>query len=133
MRDERILLVQLADIGDLVLTTPAIAALREAHPKAVIDLLATTQALPILPDGLVNETLSFDRAGKSASRAMFAPDNLQRLLRIKRKRYDTLVFFHHFTLRAGLWKFRLIARASGARRIIGLQNGHGGLPDRFAA
>lgn len=134
MRYERILLVQLADIGDLVLTTPAIAALREAHPHAVIDLLAATQALPILPDGLVNEALSFYRAGKSASRAMFAPDNLLLLLRIKRKRYDMLVFFHHFTLRAGLWKFRLIARASGARRIIGLQNGTAGfltdsLPD----
>ncbi|MCY4464586.1 MAG: WecB/TagA/CpsF family glycosyltransferase [Chloroflexi bacterium] len=134
MLNERILLVQLADIGDLILTTPAIAALREAHPKAVIDLLASAQALPILPDGLVNERLSFDRAGKSASRAMFAPDNLQLLMRIAWKRYDTLVFFHHFTLRLGLWKFRLIARASGARRIIGLQNGKAGfltdsLPD----
>lgn len=134
MMDERILLVQLADIGDLVLTTPAIAALREAHPKAAIDLLAAAQALPILPDGLVNETFEFDRAGKSASRAMFAPDNLPLLLQIMRKHYDTLVFFHHFTLRAGLWKFRLIARASGANRIVGLQNGKAGfltdsLPD----
>ncbi len=134
MMNERILLVQLADIGDLVLTTPAIAALREAQPTAVIDLLAAAQALPILPDGLVDETFAFDRAGQSASRAMFAPGNLSLLLRIVRKRYDSLVFFHHFTLRAGLWKFRLIARASGAKRIIGLQNGKAGfltdsLPD----
>ncbi|MCY4146934.1 MAG: WecB/TagA/CpsF family glycosyltransferase [Chloroflexi bacterium] len=134
MRSERILLVQLADIGDLVLTTPALAALREARPKATIDLLAATQALPIVPAELVNEILSFDRAGKSASRAMFARDNLPLLLRIIQKRYDSLVFCHHFTLRAGLWKFRLIARASGAKRIIGLQNGKAGfltasLPD----
>lgn len=123
MKGERILLVQLADIGDLVLTTPAIAALREAQPEAAIDLLAAAQALPILPEGLVNEIYAFDRAGKSASRAMFAPDNLPLLPRIMRIRYDTLIFFHHFTLRAGLWKFRLIARVSGAKRIIGLQNG----------
>lgn len=123
MMGERILLVQLADIGDLVLTTPALAALREAQPTATIDLLAAAKALPILPDGLVNETLKFDRADTSASRAMFAPGNLRLLPGIARRRYDSLVFFHHFTLRAGLWKFRLIARVSGARRIIGLQNG----------
>ncbi len=28
----RFLIVQLADIGDLILSTPALAALREAHP-----------------------------------------------------------------------------------------------------
>ncbi|MYE77678.1 MAG: WecB/TagA/CpsF family glycosyltransferase [Chloroflexi bacterium] len=123
MMGERILLAQLADIGDLVLTTPAMAALREAHPQASIDLLASAQALPIVPAGLVDEALPFVRAGKNATRAMFAPDNLRLLLQIARKRYDTVVFFHHFTLRAGLWKFRLLARASGARRIIGLQNG----------
>ena len=41
MAVERILLVQLADIGDLVLATPAMASLREALPKAKIDLLAS--------------------------------------------------------------------------------------------
>ena len=134
MRSERILLVQLADIGDLILTTPALAALREARPQATIDLLAAAQALPILPAGLVNDTLSFDRAGKNASRALFAADNLRLLLHIARRHYDNVVFFHHFSLRAGVWKFRLIARVSGARRIIGLQNGKAGfltdsLPD----
>ena len=126
MASERILCVQLADIGDLILTTPALSALREAHPGAQIDLLAAERSLPILPDGLVDATLPFDRAGVSASRAILSPPNLRLLWRIARTRYDTLVIFHHFTLRAGMLKFRLIARASAATRIIGLQNGRAG-------
>ncbi len=123
MASERILAVQLADIGDLVLTTPALSALREAHPQAKIDLLASAHALPILPEGLVDNRLPFERGSLSASRALFAPENLRLLLRIKRVPYTALIVFHHFTLRGGLLKFRLIAAASGARRIIGLQNG----------
>ena len=122
MASERFLLVQLADIGDLALTTPAIAALRDARPDATLDLFASTHALPLIPDDLVDNQIPFQRDGRSASRAFFAPSNLRQLLRIARGKYAALVFFHHFTLRAGLWKFRLIAKASGAPKIIGLQN-----------
>ena len=45
---KRFLVVQLADIGDLVLSTPALAALRETHPDAQIALLTTAHAAPIL-------------------------------------------------------------------------------------
>ncbi len=122
MADERILLAQLADIGDLVLTTPAIAALREALPRARIDLLASAQALPLLPDGLVDARIPFLRGGGGAGRDFFAPTNLSRLPQLRARQYDTIVFFHHFSLRAGIFKFWLLARASGARRIIGLKN-----------
>ncbi len=122
MASERILLVQLADIGDLVLATPAMAALREAKPKARIDLLAFAHALPIVPDGLVDAQHALNRAPGSASRAFFQPGNLWRSAALRRNHYDTVVFFHHFTLRAGVFKFWLIARACGARRIVGLRN-----------
>ena len=49
MASNRFLLVQLADIGDLVLTTPAISALREARPQAQVDLFASRHALSIMP------------------------------------------------------------------------------------
>ncbi len=121
MASDRFLLVQLADIGDLVLTTPAMAALREAHPQAKIDLFASTHALPCLPDGLVDTIIPFV-GGKNASRAFFTTANLPSLRQLRRQKYDVVVFFHHFTRRAGVLKFWLIAKASGARRIIGLQN-----------
>ena len=118
----RLLLVQLADIGDLVLTTPAISALREAHPLAEIDLLASRHALPILPEHLVDRVISMQLGGRGAGRAFFTPRNLRRLLQLRARRYDAIVFFHHFTLRAGVFKFWLLAKASGARRIVGLKN-----------
>ncbi len=122
MASERILLVQLADIGDLVLTTPAIAALREAHPLAQIDLLASEQALPIVPDGLVDRQIPFIRGESSASHEFFSRRNLRMLPLLRAQQYDTIVFFHHFTLRAGVFKFWLLAKVSSARRIIGLKN-----------
>ncbi len=122
MAEERILLVQLADIGDLVLATPAMAALREAKPDAVIDLIASAHAAPIMPGHLVNRIVTIDKGAYSGSRALLSPQNLRKLLAMRRGRYDAVVFFHHFTLKAGVFKFRMIARASGARRIYGLKN-----------
>ena len=124
MTAERILLAQLADIGDLTLATPALAALRAAKPKAAIDLLAPDHAIPALPAGLIDQVFPFQKGEHSGSRALLKPANLRMLLRLRRERYDAVVFFHHFTLKAGVFKFRLIARAAGARRVIGLKNQH---------
>lgn len=125
MASERILLVQLADIGDLVLATPALAALREALPQARIELFASAHALPCLPDDLVDEHIPF-HGGANASRALFTRANFPSLLHLRRQEYGALVFFHHFTMRAGLLKFWLIVKAAGAKRVIGLQNGRAG-------
>lgn len=122
MASERILLVQLADIGDLVLTTPAIAALREARPGARLDLLASAHALPLAPDSLIDRQIPFYRGGASASRDFFSRRNLRLLPQLRRQKYAAVVFFHHFTLRGGLFKFWLLAKASGARQVIGLRN-----------
>ena len=122
MAVERILLVQLADIGDLVLATPAMASLREALPKAKIDLLASDHALDIVPPLLVNSIISLDKGPHNMSRALFTPANLRKLWALRRNKYDAIVFLHHFTLPAGVLKFRLIALAAGARQIIGLKN-----------
>ena len=51
----RLLCVQWAAIGDLLLTTPALAALRKAHPLAHIGLLTTRAAAPVVEGtGLVD-------------------------------------------------------------------------------
>jgi len=122
----RFLVVQLADIGDLILSTPALSALREAHPDAHIALLTTTHAAPIITDTqFVDEIITFDRQAFNSSYAFFKPNNLRRVLALRAGRYDTVVFFHHFTLKLGTLKFALIALASGAKRRIGLENGNG--------
>lgn len=125
MTTQRILLVQLADIGDLILTTPALDALREALPDAHLTLLTTAHAAPVIPDGMVDVVITFDRSQFNSSRALLRPDNLWRVAQLRRGGYDTVVFFHHFTLRLGTLKFWLIAKAAGVRHRLGLQNGNG--------
>ncbi len=124
MTEDRILLVQLADIGDLVLATPAMAALREAKPDARIDLFASRHAIDIIPPGMINTVIAFDKGRRNATRALLSPANFSKLRQLYHVNYDTTIFFHHFSLRAGLIKFRLIAKLSGARRVIGLRNAH---------
>lgn len=121
----RILLVQLADIGDLILTTPALHALRHALPDAHLTLLTSAHAARIVERGLVDECLTFDRQATNSSLAFFAPRTLRRVLALRRTPYDAVVFFHHFTLALGTLKFALLAWASGAPRRIGLDNGKG--------
>lgn len=126
MTPERILLVQLADIGDLILSTPAMSTLRAARPEAHLALLTTTHSAPVVEGtGLVDEIIRFERKRFNSSRAFFQPGNLRRVFNLRSGHYDTLVFFHHFTLKAGTPKFALIALATGAKRRVGLENGNG--------
>jgi exopolysaccharide biosynthesis WecB/TagA/CpsF family protein len=122
---ERILLVQMADIGDLILSTPAIAALREARPDAHITLLTSKHSAAILEDGLVDELLHFDKKGFNGTLSLLNFRNLHRIWSLRDGNYDTIVFFHHFTLLLGTLKFWLMAKASKAKKILGLQNGNG--------
>jgi exopolysaccharide biosynthesis WecB/TagA/CpsF family protein len=120
----RILLVQLADIGDLILTTPALSALRAAQPDAHLTLLTTAHSAPVVTGtGLVDTVITLEQSALDRGTAFFRPAVLRRLLALGR--YDTVIYFHHFTLRLGTLKFALIALASRARRRIGLENGHG--------
>lgn len=127
---QRILAVQIADIGDLILTTPALSALREAHPTAHITLLTTAHSAPIVTEtGLVDNVLTFNRF--AGTRDLGRAAGLARVLR--RGRFETTIFFHHFTTRAGAFKMAAIAFAAGSRQRLGLENGRGFfLTDRLA-
>jgi len=123
---KNILIVELADIGDLIISTPALAALREAKPDAHITLLTTAHSAPVIAGtNLVNEIITFDKKQFNGSRAFFQPANLRRVFDLRKGHYDTVIFFHHFTLKLGTLKFALIAFASGAKHRIGIDNGNG--------
>ncbi len=128
---KRILAVKLADMGDLLTVTPALQALRAAHPSAQIDLLAPPSSAAVLRGAsYIDRIIAFDK---------FAFDNLSSLLdirslakttafmaRLRLVRYDTLVLFHHFTSRWGTLKFYSLALSTGAAQRAGLDNGRGG-------
>jgi N-acetylglucosaminyldiphosphoundecaprenol N-acetyl-beta-D-mannosaminyltransferase len=121
---DTILLVQLADIGDLILATPALAALREARPEAHIGLLIHQHVAPILEGtGLADEIITIDRDAGPANRYLFTQAHRAKIR--SAGHFDTIVYLHHFTLLAGTLKHAYIAAMVRAHRRIGLENGHG--------
>lgn len=130
MAEQRILVVQLADLGDLVLSTPALAALRAAHPAAHIALLTTAHSAPLVAEGgLVDEVITFDKHTFDSPEALLKPANLGRALALARRlragRYDVTVYFHHFSTRFGALKFAALGWSAGSARRLGLDNGNG--------
>jgi ADP-heptose:LPS heptosyltransferase len=121
---ERILVVKLADIGDVLTATPALRALRRTFPAARLDLLTTPAAAGAAPASLVDQVLTAPRS------LVRRPGDLAALLgllvTLRRGRYDAVLFLHHLTLGAGVAKYRLLAAAARAPLRLGLDNGKGG-------
>jgi lipopolysaccharide heptosyltransferase II len=129
--DAHILVVKLAGIGDLLLATPALQALRNTYPQARIDLLVTPDSAGILNGwDAINHTIVLDKYLFDNPKQIVK--NPQTLLRLNELRhtlhaghYDAVLLFHHLTLPFGRIKHQLLMRATGAKWRIGLDNGHG--------
>ncbi len=126
----RILIVDLADIGDLIMTTPTLAALRETYLSAQIDILTTGHAAPVLDGtGLVDHVLLFNKFAFDHPRDLLRPANLHEGWKLARQlhagRYDAVLIFRHLTTPFGALKHAILALATGARYRVGLDNGRG--------
>jgi ADP-heptose:LPS heptosyltransferase len=127
---ERILAVKLADLGDALLATPALRALRTTYPAARLDALVTPHTADLVRhSGLVDRVLTFPKHDYDAPRDLLRPQHLRRLLgfyaMLRRERYDTVALFHHLSTGYGRLKWRLLATATGAARVAGLAPGPG--------
>src|SRR5262249_33201221 len=127
-RPERILVVKLATLGDLLTITPALRALRTTFPQAHIGVLTTPGSGPALR-GLdtFDEVITFDKfAFDRPSDALRSLPGAARLARdLRSGAWDTLVLLHHLTTAFGIAKYAALALGSGAKRRIGLDNGRG--------
>ncbi|GAC1643866.1 MAG: glycosyltransferase family 9 protein [Ktedonobacteraceae bacterium] len=129
--DARILVVKLAGIGDLLLATPALQALRDWYPQAKIDLLVTPDSAgllngwSIIDEIIVLNKYLFDYPGQMLRH----PSNLQQLTplfqQLQHNRYDAVLLMHHLTLPFGRLKYQVLLFATGAKWRVGLDNGHG--------
>lgn len=126
-----ILVVKMAGIGDLLLATPALRALRETYPHAIIDLLVTPASAGLL-DGweVINRVIVLDKYLFDYPQQMLTnPRNLARLKplwhNLRDGQYDAVLLLHHLTLPFGRMKHQLLLRATGAKWRVGLDNGHG--------
>jgi len=127
---QRILVVKLADMGDLLTAIPALRALRESFPQACIDALVTPHSAPILAGlPLVDEVLTFEKHRYDSLLSTVKPSSLWEIMRLWRnlrsRNYEWLFIFHHLTTLWGTLKYAGLALSSGARERIGLDNGRG--------
>lgn len=105
-RVERVLVVRLRSIGDTVLATPSLYALRRFLPHAQIDILLESWVAPLLEGfDAVDNILTVER-GSTTSRARIAR-------RLRAERYDVAYNLHGGTTAT------LLVRASGARERVG--------------
>ena len=107
----RLLVVRLSSLGDVVHAIPAVAALRRAYPGAQIDWLVGRRCRE-----LVELVPVVDRCLATPPPA--APAAVPRLLRtLRAARYDAAIDLQ------GLLKSAVLARGSGAGRVIGFGRG----------
>src|SRR5947209_2255109 len=126
-----ILVIKMAGIGDLLLATPALGALRETYPQARIDLLVTPASAGLL-DGweVIDRVIVLDKyLFDYPQQFLKNPRNLLRLKPLwhdlRDGDYDAVLLLHHLTLFFGRLKHQLLMRATGAKWRAGLDNGHG--------
>ena len=113
---KRLLVLRLDGLGDVVMTTPALAALRAGFPQAHITLLAAPAAAELAPHlAAVDEILPMvvpwmpapaAAAAASAERGEQALDELQALDRLRAGAFDAAIIFTVCTqsaLPAALW------------------------------
>jgi len=103
----KILLLRLRRIGDIVLTTPAVSALKQSFPKASLTYIVEEPYAR-----LVEGNPALDRV-ISVKPKLNAGDSLRLIRRIRKERYDAVLDFHGGP-RTSQWTF-----LSGARVKVG--------------
>jgi heptosyltransferase-2 len=106
----RILIVQTAFLGDVVLTLPLVEAVRQRFPQAQVDMLTVPANAPVVQEQPgVDAVLAYDKRGTGLR-------GLLRLVRsVRAQRYD-LVVSPHRSLRSAL-----LVAGSGSRQRLGFR------------
>jgi heptosyltransferase-2 len=125
---ERILVVKLATLGDLLTITPALRALRSTFPQAHIGVVTTPAHAGALR-GLdsYDEIIAFDKYAfdRPADALGNVPIALKFADSLRGGAWDSLVLLHHLTTSFGVAKYAALSLLSGAPRRVGLDNGRG--------
>jgi lipopolysaccharide heptosyltransferase I len=111
--DAKFLIVRLGAMGDIVHALPVAVALRRAYPDAQIDWLVSAkhrEVLDLVPV-LSHRVVVNDRGDTEGGMSLFGA-----IRELRRTKYDVAIDLQ------GLLKSALVARLSGARRVIGFNS-----------
>ena len=117
----RILIIKLGSIGDVVHTFPALSDLRASFPRAEIDWLVERQAGVLLRNHpWLNQVIEVDT--RKWRRALWQPQTwreIRRCLnRLRQRRYEVAFDFQ------GLWKSAIFGLFSGSRLLVGFNKAY---------
>lgn len=125
----RLLVIKLADLGDVLTATPALARLRAALPGAHVTALVSASTAAVLPaTGLADTVIPVPSGTLGSPRDLARPAAVAgttRLLGEVRQDWDAVLLLHHLTTWPGVAKYAALLAASGAPVRAGLQNGRG--------
>lgn len=119
---QRILVIKLRHLGDVLLSSPVFSALKEAMPSAKIDALVYLQSKEMLEGHeAIDQIYCYDQSAKKGSFYQRLKEELSLLLKIRRQKYDLV-----FNLTEGD-RGAFIGRISKARYRVGVQRKKKGL------
>jgi lipopolysaccharide heptosyltransferase I len=106
MAEQRLLIIRLGSLGDIVHTLPAAAALRDTFPHARLDWVVEERWLPVLdgnPD--LNDVIAFNRSSTA--------EVVRCVERLRGAKYTLALDFQ------SLYKSALLALSAGADEVLG--------------
>jgi ADP-heptose:LPS heptosyltransferase len=127
---QTILVLMFGDLGDTLLTVPALRAVRSHFPESTLLVMAKTSPGGYVRDlGLADDVIDVNKHALDRMRSLANPITAMRLLRLcrdlRRRQIDQLIVLQHLTTVWGSLKYGLLAYTCGAPLRAGLDNGRG--------
>ncbi len=125
-----VLLLLFGDLGDTVLTVPAVRAIRTRYPQARLLVMSNPSSGEYVRRlGLADDIVPIDKHLFDGLRSLTSVRAALRFVRLfsrlRAESPDWTVAFQHLSTRWGAVKFALVMLASGAPNRAGLDNGRG--------
>lgn len=116
----KILLVQLAGIGDLVMATPAISSVRERFPDAYIALLTIKRTKDLLKNSKdLDRIFSLDYGGRFQIGLLFNQKNWCTISELRKQKFDLAVNLYQIYSLKGALQLYLLFKLMNIKFIVG--------------
>ena len=103
-----ILLIRMTSLGDIILTLPAIRAIRQHFSLHHVTMLTSLEYIDLVSEiPYLDEIITFDRRGRELT------ETIRVVRRLRKRKFDLVIDLH------GKFRTRLLSKLSGGRQRIG--------------